>query len=87
MKMIPIDVNDIPEIGSLYYKQTKNHKLLTDFLESGLDCVELVDHDYNSANSAYTSLTRSMQRFGIHGIRIIVRKDRVFLVRDHYTQK
>lgn len=89
MKMYPMNPNDIPEPTCYSFKSTKNYKIITNFIKSDYDCVELVDHNWKTPTSAYTSLTKSCQRFDIHGVKVMTRGKRVFLlrVRDTDAQK
>lgn len=83
MKIIPRNVNEIPKTEWIGFKPTSNYTLLTEFVESGHECVELVDYHYSDSKSAQNTLTMSARRFNIGSVKVIVRKERVFLVKVH----
>lgn len=77
MKLVPYDRNELVK----NYRNTKNQKIFEEFIESGLDCVEIVDHGHSNAKCAQSCLTTSAKRFGFN-IRVIVRGERVFLIKE-----
>ena len=83
MRLIPRNVNEIPSHTRIGFKPTANYKLLTEFVESDHECVELVDYSYSNRKSAQNSLAASVRRFKISSVKVVVRKERVFLVKVH----
>lgn len=79
MKMVPYNRKEIP--AAQHYKSTKNLKVLEEFMNSGADCVQLVDHGYANAKSCYSALRVSAIRFGFAGVQVIIRGEDVFLAK------
>lgn len=80
MKLVPYEVENIP--GHSMYTKTKNLKLLEEFVNSGLDCAEVKDYTQKNATVCATSLAASIKNFRMTGVRVIQRKDRVFLIKN-----
>lgn len=78
MKLIPVDINEINAI----YKPTKNYQLLMEFHESDLECVEIVDFTNKNVKSFQTILITAAKRYGLHSIKVCIRGDRIFLIKD-----
>lgn len=78
MKLVPYEKK---KLGN-YYARTSNLKILEEFLDSGLDCAKLEDYPHKNAYSCSASLRKSIQRFGMKGITIMVRKNDVFLIKN-----
>lgn len=81
MKLIPRNVNEIPQSDRSNFKPTRNYEILTAFVESGEECVELVDYHHTSAYCAQNCFNVSARRFNINSVKCIVRGERVFLVK------
>ena len=79
MELIKCDKNSIVKI---YYKKTKNQKLLEEFINSNMDCAEVKNFEQKNAKNCCCSLNISIKRFHITGIHAIQRKNRVFLIKD-----
>ena len=77
MKFVPYDRKKL----GCCYSRTSNLKILESFLESGLDCAKLEEWTHSSAYSCSASLRRSIQRFGMKGIKVKIRKGEVFLIK------
>lgn len=76
MKMIPCERKDIPNGNR---NTTNNYKVLTEFVESNFNCVELVDYTQACARNCQTSLQASIRRYRFHTVGVMTRGDRVFL--------
>lgn len=77
MKLVPCDKK---ELGFLY-KRTKNLVILEEFANSDYDCVRVM-FDNTSAKNATNSLSSSINRFRMNGIKVVRRKDKVYLIKD-----
>ena len=59
-----------------------NIALLDEFLNSKMECAEVVDYRWASAHSAYASLHEAIKQRGFNGlVRVSTKGTRVFLVR------
>ena len=65
------------------YSKRRNFDLLTKFAESSYDCVEVKDYPHNGAKSCQTTLLSAMRHYKIRNIKVIIRGDRVFLIRKY----
>ena len=80
MRLIPIEMNDIPKINS--YKPTKNFGILDEFSKSDAVAVR-IDADYGCKASLQASaINNSAKRFGFAGIKAIARRPYVYLIRE-----
>lgn len=79
MELRPCKITDIERY---WYKPTKNQKLLSEFVESDSKCVEVVDYPHSSAKAAQVSFINSIKRYGFAGIRVMIRKEKVYLVKE-----
>lgn len=71
---------DISE-AKMRYKRTKLLAILEEFKKTGMECARIVDHDYKNSESARNAFIRSIQRFGINGVRVCVKSGEIYLVR------
>lgn len=78
MKLIPCDKKELGHI----WKPTKNFEILQEFANSDLDCVR-VGYDHTCAKNAVTSLSKSIKTFRMDGIKVVQRKDKVYLIKDY----
>jgi hypothetical protein len=78
MKLIPYDIR---KIDPNKYKKSKNYLLLTDFMESDMDCAKVENYTQKCARHCSTSLNISIKRYRMGGIRSIVRDGEVFLIK------
>lgn len=78
MKLVPYDRNKIDNVN---FVKTKNYKLLLEFVESNELCARVDDHDCAKASYCAASLQASIKRFNINNVRVMLRKDKVFLIR------
>lgn len=76
MKLVPYDEKNIK-----YYKSTKNLKILEEFIESDMSCAKLEGYTQKNAKNCQTSLLGSIRKFRIHGVKVLVRKDDVILLK------
>lgn len=77
MKLVPTNRE---KLGHLY-KMSKNQKILQEFIDSGEDCVELIDHGHASARNCQTCLCASRRKFGFDNVGIAMRGDKIYLYR------
>ena len=78
MKLVPIDLSDIPETGN---GGVTKHRIrqIEAFLESGAEAVEVLEYKGDAGNVA-TALAAAAHRHG-YAATAICRRGRVFLVR------
>lgn len=79
MKLIPYDKEKLGEIG--WYKTPKNLAIIEKFIASGLDCAELTEHGHKKATYCQWCIYSTLKRFKINTVKVITRKERVFLIR------
>ena len=73
MKLVPYDMK------KLNYKPTKNSELFAEFMNSDVECAQLVEHGHKDAKCAQSCLRNSALRFGYgNSIAIVIRKERYF---------
>lgn len=78
MKMVPYDSKKLGDIRSY---STENVRFLEEFVNSDLDCVEVVNYKHRDAKSCFSSFYKSIRRSRIGGIKCMMRQGRVFLVK------
>lgn len=78
MTLVPYNKNDLNPVT---YKRTSNLKIIDEFVHSELDCVRVDGYTHKSAIVCAQCLRVSVKRFGVPGIRVVQRKDDVFLVK------
>ena len=76
MRLIPADINEV--------RRPYNHvrKIIQEFHESDLDCVEVVEYTQKDATHCSWSLNTSAKRGGYHNIKAHIRKGRVYLIKE-----
>lgn len=78
MKLVKADINKVqPNL----YKKSNNLKLLEEFINSGEDCMEVVDYTHKKTSGCVWSLNNSIRIYSLGGIRAICRDKRVYLVK------
>ena len=77
MKLIPVDVK---EFEALINKNTSNYKVLSEFIDSGMDCARLDGFSQKRADICANSLRAAIKRYKF-GVRVIVNRGEVFLVK------
>lgn len=78
MRLVPYDKKKLNNIG---YKPTKNYELLTEFVNSGHECVKLEGWEHSNAYGCMASLSGSIKRYKIGGVQCLVRKGEVYLIK------
>lgn len=63
------------------YKKTKNFMFLEKFMNSGLPCVIVTEHNYANASSCENALRKSVERFHMNDILVRIYNGEVFLIR------
>lgn len=63
------------------YARSENQELLEEFVHSGLDCAEVTNFTQATSTNCAYSLRASIKRYRIHGVRVTVRKDKVYLLK------
>ena len=77
MKLVPVDEK---LLGG--YRTTSNKQLIDDFIESGMKCAEVEGFTQQDAKSCASSLYQTIKRYRVFNVKAIMRKDRVFLIRE-----
>lgn len=79
MKLTPYERKNLK-----LYKPGNNQALLFEFVNSGMDCAEVEDYPHKSAKICQSNLRTCAKRLGLqNSVRVVIRKDSVFLVRRH----
>ena len=78
MKLVPYNKKDI-EVG---YRKTKHYELLLEFAESDMECALVENWNGKSATIKAANLNRSAKRFKMNHIRAIVRKGKIYLIKE-----
>lgn len=81
MHFVKVDVTDIPNNYRGDRLRSDNYKLLMEFYESTCEVAEVKDYTQKSARVCQISLQNSARRYHLDSIVVIVRGDRVFLMR------
>lgn len=76
MKLVPYEAKNIK-----HYKSTKNLEILEEFIKSDMSCAKLEGYTQKNAKSCQSSLIASIRNFRIHGVKVLVRKDDVILLK------
>ncbi len=79
MKLVPYDVDKIE--GYAFYAKSNNYKILQEFIDSGLDCVEVTEYNHTNHTSCQSSLWKSIRTYRMNSIRCFSRKGKVFLIK------
>ena len=79
MKLVPYNGKDLNVNG---YKKTKNLCVLEEFRDSDLDCAEVKEYTHCSADCCAASLNNSIKVFRLNRLRAIVRKGKVYLIKE-----
>ena len=77
MYFVQADIGDT----KMRYKRTKLLTILEEFKKTGMECARIVDHEYKNAETARNAFNTSIKRFGINGVRVLVNKNELYLVR------
>lgn len=81
MNLVVVDISDVPRIR---YGKRKLFNILERFNESGATAVrvDFAEHEYSSADSCCSAFNAAAKRYGFSHIRGIVRKERVYLIKE-----
>lgn len=81
MNLVVVDISDIPRIR---YGKKKLFNILDRFNESGATAVrvDFAEHEYSCADSCCSALNTAAKRYGFNRIRCIVRKEKVYLIKE-----
>ena len=79
MKLVPYDKQKIQQIGTRY---SDVYNTLMEFRESGMDCCKLEGYPHKTATNCAVALRAAIQRYKMFTVRVFVRKDEVFLVKN-----
>lgn len=66
---------------SVFYSKGDNLKVLTDFIDSDCDIVELTNYSHKSPNNCISTFSQAIKKYRIHGIKVVMRKGRIFLMK------
>ena len=81
MKLVKVDPS---VVKATHYEKYGNFNILTDFIESGNECCEVVDFPQKNAMNCAASLLKSAKHFRLdHAVKVAYRGNRVFLLRVH----
>lgn len=75
MKMVPCNIDEI----KWFYTPGRNQKLIQEFINSDMKCVKIEDYPHKNAKSCQTSMIGSLKRMRVKTIKVMIRKDEVFL--------
>lgn len=79
MKLVKVDPSVVKVAR---HEKYGNFNILTDFIESGNECCEVVDFPQKNAMNCATSLLKSAKHFRLdHTVKVAYRGNRVFLLR------
>lgn len=78
MKLVPYDRK---KLGYITYTKTKNFKILTEFIDSGMECAKVEGWSNKYAHYCSSSLQQSIKWFKMNNVRAITRNGEVFLIR------
>lgn len=77
MKLVPYEISKLGSIKGY----SNNRALLQEFVESDLDCVKVEGFTQKEARYCASSLSNSVKRYRIANVKVITRKNEVFLVK------
>lgn len=80
MRLVEYDINKIKSVRN-HYKISANLKLLTEFVESGMECMKVEGWTTKTASICASSLNLSAKRYKIGGVRAMSTKGEVFLIK------
>lgn len=81
MKLIPYSIDKLNTKRS--YTTSEIFDTLTEFLESGLECVKVEGWKQCSPSSCSSSFSVAIKRYRMNNIRCVVRDKQVFLVKTN----
>ena len=80
MRLVECDVNNAITSRN-GFKATRNLNILTEFIESGMDCAKIEDYTQREARYCATSLNNSIKRYHMTGVRAVMLDHEVYLVK------
>jgi hypothetical protein len=80
MKLIAYDKTKLENING--FKKSDILMVIEEFTASGMDCVKVEGYTHKSATSCMSSLSNAIKRYKIGGVRALVRKGEVFLIKE-----
>lgn len=78
MRLVPYDKKKLKDVN---FKPTRNYEMLTEFVNGDNDCVKLEGWEHSNAYGCQASFTASIRHFKIGGVKCIVRKGEVYLIK------
>ena len=79
MKLVKVDPS---VVKATHHEKYGNFNILTDFIESGNECCEVLDFHQKNAMNCAASLLKSANHFRLdHAVKVAYRGDRVFLLK------
>ena len=78
MRLTPFNKSDLRICA---YRKTKNYSILMEFIHSDMECAK-IEKVNGGAYQYANSLRRSLKYFNLGGVRVAVRKNDVFLIKD-----
>jgi hypothetical protein len=84
MTLVPFKKSEIENIKVERPRLNSIGDMLLRFIESGQECVEVIDHDYKDAVSLRSTVASAIRYYGFLDISVKMRGDRVFLIKEEY---
>ena len=81
MRLVPYEKEKLGELKRGGHGKSDIFTILNEFANSDLNCVKIEEWTQKTANGCYTSIHRSISRYKMTGIKVVKRKDEVFLVK------
>lgn len=72
---------NLVEVDLKSFSATVNQEILDEFMDSDMECAEVMGYTQKTAYSCVASLTSSIKRFKYHGVKAISRGDKVYLIK------
>ena len=69
------------EVDARSLGMVKNQEILEEFMNSDMECAEVMGYTNKTASSCANSLNGSIKRFGYHGVKAVSKKDKVYLIK------
>lgn len=82
MRLTPYEKQKLGNINKRGRTGNYLFELLEEFANSDLDCVKVEEWTHKNATGCVTSLYRAIKRYNKTGIRVIQRRDEVYLIKD-----
>lgn len=79
MKLVERRISEIPNLNG--YKKTKNMQILDEFVQSGMECAEVMEFTNKTASSCANSLRATIEKQRYGGITAISRNNKAYLIR------